>query len=131
MGPIHRTRNPTVLHRVEMNVIHMPRQIGLIPDLMLPIAPLPDATLAFGLAADADVLDFSHPPRKPCLDLRPAQRIIGVVRGQTPNRVQVFGQHHQRQQGKGMRLFYFTARKSSIRRTNISESRSARFTVKK
>ena len=36
-----------MLHRVEVNVIDVPREIGLVAQSMLPIAPLPDATLAF------------------------------------------------------------------------------------
>jgi hypothetical protein len=40
-----------MLHRIDMNVIDVTRQIILIANGMLPVAPLPDATLPFGGAA--------------------------------------------------------------------------------
>jgi hypothetical protein len=57
---------------IVMNVIDVPRKINLIPDLMFPIAPLPDASLTLGLAAGSSVLAFCQPPRVPGLDERPA-----------------------------------------------------------
>jgi hypothetical protein len=39
-----------MLHRIEMNVIHMPREVVLITNLVFPVAPLPDSALAFTLA---------------------------------------------------------------------------------
>jgi hypothetical protein len=39
--PVLNPRYKTVLHRVEMDVVHMALKIGIIPDGMLPIATLP------------------------------------------------------------------------------------------
>jgi hypothetical protein len=54
-----------------MYVIDVPRKIDLIPDLMFPIAPLPDAALTLGLATDTNVLAFCRPPQEAGLDERP------------------------------------------------------------
>ena len=40
-----------MFHGMVMNVIDVPRKINLIPELMFPIPPLPDAALTLGLAA--------------------------------------------------------------------------------
>src|ERR1700694_5734250 len=48
IGPIAGSRHEPMLDRVDMDVIHMTREIVLIANGMLPIAPLPDATFAFG-----------------------------------------------------------------------------------
>ena len=40
-----------MLGRVDMDVIDMPREIVLVANRMLPVAPLPDAAFAFGGAA--------------------------------------------------------------------------------
>jgi hypothetical protein len=37
-----------MFYGIEMNVIDVPRKINLIPDLMLPIPPLSDASLTLG-----------------------------------------------------------------------------------
>ena len=39
-----------------MNVIDMPGEIGIVPDLMLPEAPLPQAGLAGSRTGSGDVL---------------------------------------------------------------------------
>jgi len=72
MWPINRVRDPAMFRGIVMNVIDVPRKINLIPDLMFPILPLPDAALTLGLAADSNVLAFCQPPGEPGLDERPA-----------------------------------------------------------
>jgi hypothetical protein len=84
----------------------VPRKIYLIPDLMFPIAPLPDTSLTLGLAAGSNLLAFCQPPREPGLDELPAQWIVGIIRRQAPYRMQVFWQHHHRQDGKRMCVFH-------------------------
>ena len=79
-----------MFYGIVMDVIDVPRKINLIPDLMFPIPPLPDASLTLGLAAGTKMLAFYHPPREPCLDERPAQWIVGIARWQAPYRMQVF-----------------------------------------
>jgi len=46
MRPLRRMLDQTVLHRIEMNVVQMRRQILLVTDRMLPVSPLPDAAFA-------------------------------------------------------------------------------------
>ncbi|BAU40282.1 hypothetical protein O77CONTIG1_00079 [Leptolyngbya sp. O-77] len=36
-------------HRIVMNIVHMPNQIGFISNLMFPKAPLPDCLFSFVL----------------------------------------------------------------------------------
>ena len=50
MRPLDRRLGPPMLDGVVMDVIHVPCQIGVIANLVLPKAPLPDAALA-GLLA--------------------------------------------------------------------------------
>jgi hypothetical protein len=56
--PITDPADQPVLDGVEMNVIDVPLEIGIISDCMLPIPPLPQASLAFddlaGRARDID-----------------------------------------------------------------------------
>jgi len=47
-----------MVHGIVMNVIDVPREINLIPDLMFSIPPLPDASLTLGLAAGLNVFAF-------------------------------------------------------------------------
>ncbi len=57
-----------MFYGIVMDVIDVPRKINLVPDLMFPIPPLPDAALTLGLAAGSNVLVFCQPPREPGLD---------------------------------------------------------------
>jgi hypothetical protein len=43
-----------MFYGIVMNVRDVPRKIYLIPDLMFPIAPLPDTSLTLGLAAGSN-----------------------------------------------------------------------------
>jgi hypothetical protein len=58
LWPIIDAADQPVLDRIEMNVIDVPLKIGIISDCMLPIPPLPQASLAFddlaGRARDID-----------------------------------------------------------------------------
>ena len=45
MRPITDTRDMSVLHRIEMDIIDMPGEIVLVANGVLPESPLPDATL--------------------------------------------------------------------------------------
>ena|SRR5215207_5435888 len=50
MRPILHAANQPVFHRIEMNVIGVAREVALVAQRMLPIAALPDATLALAAA---------------------------------------------------------------------------------
>jgi hypothetical protein len=71
MWPINRVGGLAMVHGIAMNVIDVLCKINLIPDLMFPIPPLPDASLTLGLAADSNVLAFYPSPREPGFDERP------------------------------------------------------------
>jgi hypothetical protein len=45
------SRDHLMLGRIDMDVINMPREIILVANGVLPIAPLPDASFALGGAA--------------------------------------------------------------------------------
>ena len=46
MRPVDNTRDMSVLDRIEMDIVDMALQIGIIANGVLPIATLPDALLA-------------------------------------------------------------------------------------
>ena len=52
ISPIGYARDVPMLHRVEVNVVDMPFEIGVITDCMLPITALPDALFSLS--------DFAH-----------------------------------------------------------------------
>jgi|GEM_PF-6842196 len=56
-----------MFHGIVMNVIDVPCKINLIPDLMFPIPPLPDASLKLGVAAGTNVLAFASRRENPAL----------------------------------------------------------------
>lgn len=51
MRPVRDAGDVAMFHRVEMNVVDMPRDIVVVAQRMLPIAPLPDAAFGFARAA--------------------------------------------------------------------------------
>ena len=73
-----------MLDRIIMDVIHMSFQIVFIPYAVFPVPALPDAALAFLLAALAGVLYFWHASRENGLDQRPALRKISITRRHAP-----------------------------------------------
>src|SRR6056297_3889939 len=91
--PILRAPDESVFHRIEMSIRNSRCVIFRPSDMVLPIAPLPDATLA---AADMTGTPepLWHLPGKPGFDHAPARCEIMVPRRQCPDRVQVIGQHH-------------------------------------
>jgi hypothetical protein len=51
-----------MLHRIEVDVRRMLRQVIVIPDLMFPMPPLPYSTLAFHFSAVPHHLVFGERP---------------------------------------------------------------------
>jgi hypothetical protein len=79
MRPFRRVLDQTVLHRIEMNVVQMRRQISLVADRVLSVSSLPDAAFA---PADHDRRSWftdAHGFRKPFLDRPPTAREIGIA----------------------------------------------------
>src|SRR5574337_1639419 len=93
-----------MLDRIEMHVLHMTGEVAVVPNLVLPITPLPNAPLTLAPPARANRLRPWQPPRKAGLDERPALWIIRIAFRQAPDRMQVIGQHHHRDDFEGMAL---------------------------
>ena len=56
-----------VLHRIEVDVIEVPRKIVRVAQRMLPISPLPDPALGFGGTAGGDRFTRGKAREKPLL----------------------------------------------------------------
>lgn len=93
MRPFRRVFAETVLHWIEVNVVHMRRQIPLVADRVLPISPLPDAALATADHDRRSRFTDAYAFRKPFLDRAPTAWEIGVVFRQCPQAVHVVGKH--------------------------------------
>jgi hypothetical protein len=93
MRPILGLIHKPMLHRVEMDVIHMPLQIGLVADRMFPVTPLPDSTLAPFVSHTAAALVIRDAEAEIALDPLPAGREIRVSLRQPPDPVHVLRQH--------------------------------------
>lgn len=98
MWPIHCATYPPVLHRVVVNVIDVPREVRIVADLMLPIAPLPDTALPLCHTSWSTVFVGADPAREAGFDQCPARRVIRISERQTPDGVQMLRQHHHRYQ---------------------------------
>lgn len=81
MRPIGDAADETVLHRVDVAIIEMAREIAVVSDRVFPEAPLPQGSLA-GAAAPRDIHAGSHERRREFrLDPAPALREIHVALG--------------------------------------------------
>jgi len=83
-----------MLHGVVMDVFDMPMQIMIVAYQMLPVATLPDTALATSDAPLASPFLFGQATREPRFDLRPTIRIVVIASRQTPDAMQMIGQHH-------------------------------------
>ena len=133
MRPIHGTAHPAMLHRIEMNVIYVPRQVSFIANLMFPIPPLPYAAFAFCGTAGAQAFPLLQSPRESCFKQRPSFWIVRVPAGIRHMACRWSGNTTIATIENGCAVFtlLITSRRSAICRTNVSALRSARFTVKK
>src|SRR3546814_5541916 len=68
--PVHRARGVPMLHRIDVDVVHVRMQVRLVPDQVFPVAALPNAALGLGQAAGAAAFDTRNLARKPRLDQR-------------------------------------------------------------
>ena len=62
--PIAHARDVAMLDRIEMDVIGMAREVGVVAQRVLPIAPLPDAAFAARGAALRNALAWRQVARK-------------------------------------------------------------------
>jgi glutathione S-transferase len=96
MRPIAGAANESMLHGIEMNIIDVSLKVGIVPDRVLPIPPLPQAALALpDLARRVRDID-GQSSRKAALDQAPAQRKIGVIWRKLPDRVNMVRQDANR-----------------------------------
>jgi hypothetical protein len=68
-----------VLHRIEVEVIEVPREIVFAAQRMLPIPPLPNPALALGGAAGGGSFTSGQTMRKAALDQAPTRGEIGIA----------------------------------------------------
>jgi hypothetical protein len=68
-----------VFHGIEVNIVDMALQIGIVPNGVLPITTLPNSPLASGNLAGAALHVADKPARKSALDQAAAQRKIGIA----------------------------------------------------
>src|SRR5712664_2847968 len=87
--PILDLRNVSMLDRVVMNIIDVTGQIVVIANSMLPIAPLPDAFVAFFNLASGTHVWTGKATRKFSFDDSPTQREIQIGCRQGPDRMQM------------------------------------------
>src|SRR5439155_24141162 len=91
--PIHDARGVPVLDGIDMNIVHVRREIRFVANEMFPVAPLPDAALA---PADARCRTRLRPRNalgKFEFDQSPARGEIGIVRGQGNDAMQMVRQY--------------------------------------
>jgi hypothetical protein len=72
-----------VFHGIEVNVVDMALQIGIVPNSVFPITTLPNSPLASGNLARAALHVAGKSARKSALDQAPAQRKIGIARARS------------------------------------------------
>src|SRR5712671_2285362 len=90
--PVDNTRDMSVLDRIEVDVVDIALQIGIIANGVLPIATLPDALLSLAHLACGS-RQGSKAAREAALDQAPAGGKISVS---FRNRVNVIGQDADR-----------------------------------
>ncbi len=95
MRPVDNTRDMSVLDRIEMDIVDIALQIGIIANGVLPIATLPDALLSLARLACGS-RQGGKAAREAALDQAPAGGKISVSFRQCPNRVNVIGQDADR-----------------------------------
>ena len=82
----------TVLHRIEVRVVHMGRVVAIVPNCVLPVSLLPDNPFATPGHDRRPCFGSRQRFRNRLLDRAPSTREIGVSFGQGPKTVHVVGQ---------------------------------------
>src|SRR5437867_2720008 len=97
--PVAHAADQTMFYRVEVDIVHMPREILFVANGVLPESALPDRILPFPVA----LCHRTGRSRRPCeetFDPPPSAGKISVMGGQRHDRVYVIGQDHNRINGK-------------------------------
>jgi hypothetical protein len=95
MPPIRNARYVPVLDGIEMNVIHMAFEVGIVSDCMFPKATLPDSFFTFDNLAGGSRFVLKA-ARKATLYQAPTDRELRVTFRQGPERVDVVRKHTDR-----------------------------------
>ena len=85
-------RDVAVPDWIEMNIIHVCREVGIVADGMFPEPPLPDAALPVPLAYHGAALLRRQAAGKDALDHAPSRREVIVSRRQRPDAMQMVWQ---------------------------------------
>src|SRR5690242_16448828 len=93
MRPFANPRYMPMLHRVEMNVVDMKLEVGIITNGVLPVTTLPNPSFAPGNLAAAALHLPGEPAREAALNQAPSQRKIGVAPRQGPEGMYVVRQY--------------------------------------
>ena len=91
-----------MLDRIEVDVIHMVLEVGVVADQVFPIAALPKTALATPRTAGVDAFTQRHPSRKALLDEHEPACKVGIVSWQGHQHMQVLRQDHDGVQNEGM-----------------------------
>ena len=102
--PIAHARDEAVLERVDITILDVARVVGFVTYQVLPEPALPDAALVTRYANRAESFLLRQRPCEAVLDQSPACREIRIAGRQTPDRMQVIGQHHDCVDGECMTL---------------------------
>jgi hypothetical protein len=94
--PVANLRDMPMLDGIEMNVVDVSLQVGIVANGVLPIPALPNSPLPARSLAGAALHLARESPRKSSLDQAPAQRKIRIARRQRPNGVKVVRQYANR-----------------------------------
>ena len=103
-----------VSYRIEVDVIHVPGEVGVVADGVFPETPLPDTAFAGVLAARREPFAIRNASGKRGFDQPPARREIGVVPRQGPDAMQVVGQDDDGVDGERARVARSTECRAQI-----------------
>ena len=95
-------RHILMLAWIDMHIIDMAGEIMVTSDRMLPVAALPNASLAFSAPGQTDRLLAGDASRKPLLDEHPAYGVVAISLRQGPDRMHVVWQDDPRDGREGM-----------------------------
>src|SRR5205085_3689690 len=93
MRPIANLPYMPMLNGIEVNVVDMTLQVGIVANGVLPKTTLPNSSLTSGNLAGAAPHVAGQTARESAFDQAPAQREIGVALRQRPDGIQMIGQY--------------------------------------
>jgi hypothetical protein len=103
MRPVAHVCGEAVLDRIEMDVVHMPLEIVIVADRVLPESPLPQCMFSVWVARDRHARSGDG-RREPALDELPPNRIVGIPLRQRHDDMQMVRQDNDGVDRKGMGL---------------------------